>query len=402
MLAANRSLSRHWRLATLGSWLCLSVYCILLSVGVFTAGIWAIFGLGLAMIFALLAWIEAGIFPWPDNTIIKLVVVFFAGSAILNMAVLNNAESWDVWRLLLTIFLPLAFLSSRKIYTQVFAPDFYRIIAVVAAAGAVLIALELASGGYLLHYLKGENAILDKYNRSLSYAVLMGFPIMAALWNSPYRKWTTSFFFALMLPNLFTRSSSSQLALIVGTSTIFLAYYWPRLTKHLFSAMTFLIIGLPFMARWAFANAYVWVEVLPGSWRHRVEIWDYVSYRIMNHFWLGWGLGSSRTLSIDSPHRIYYKYANTAAAHPHNMMGQLWVELGVFGLVMGILFLQIALRRAAALPAGIRNFAMAGWAAGFALSVCAYNLWTDSFFAALALTMFAFAGLQQHVQKRSK
>lgn len=402
MLTANVSQVSPWRRSALGARFSLGMYCLLLSVGFFSGGIWGSLGIALAVVLTLLHVVETHKFPLPDKRLMLLVAVFFACTAALNLQSLVPETSWKVWIKLATVMLPLLLLSSRDLFTQVFTPRLYNVVAIVAAVSAVVITSEFVTGGYLLHAIKGEDTILDKYNRPLCYSLLVGFALMAALWHSPQRRWALPFFgAAMLLPNIYTPSGSAQLALMVGVVTLALARYWPRVTHWLLSLGIFLTVSIPFLMRFALQDAYAWVAKLPDSWHHRVEIWDYISYRIMDKPLFGWGLGSSSSLSIESPNQALYKISEKAAMHPHNVMGQLWVELGLVGLILGIIFLQYTLWRAASLPAQIRHFAMASWASAFMIALFAFNFWTDSFFAAFALSAFVYAGLVQRFQAKA-
>ena len=126
-----------------------------------------------------------------------------------------------------------------------------------------------------------------------------------------------------------------------------------------------------------------------------------MSYRIQEHLWLGWGLGTSYTLPFQEPHGALYIFTTLPAAHPHNVMCELWVELGLPGLVLGIAFAFLTLRKAGRLDPRLVPFALGAWTACFCLSLIAYDFWTDSLWGAFAMTAFAFALLQKQLTLRS-
>lgn len=393
---------QHTRLLTITGWMCLVVYSLLLSVGVWGAGIWGILGIALSIVLFGMTWWGMRRVPRPDYFQFGMAVVFLVGAAILNLFSIDSAISWHKWKNLLTILIPLSLLSAPAIRVQLFRKEFFTLLPCIAGVAALLLGLELYSGAAFMTYIKGDHGSLksamNDYNRPFSYMVLMVFPLAAAIWHSPYRRWLALFAATLLIPTALSESSSAQLSLMLGVGAAIAATVLPRLTRYGLSVASLLVIGVPFAMRWVMERYYDSLHNLQASWRHRVEILDYVSYRILEHPWMGWGLGSSRFLSSDSPHAMHYAYALKPAGHPHNMMAQIWVELGIFGLVVAIVFQQITLRRAAVMPGSLAPFAIGAWAVAFGLSLTAYDLWTDSLFAAFALTGLAFAGLRQRLQ----
>jgi hypothetical protein len=65
------------------------------------------------------------------------------------------------------------------------------------------------------------------------------------------------------------------------------------------------------------------------------------------------------------------------------------------GLALGILFALLVLQWIGRLKSEIVPFALGAWITAFCLSMIAYDFWTDSLWAASALTGFAFALLQR-------
>jgi exopolysaccharide production protein ExoQ len=192
-----------------------------------------------------------------------------------------------------------------------------------------------------------------------------------------------------------TESRASKLAFVASLMTIFAATIAPRLVYHGLQGLIILLPAWPFAASWSFVHFQNRLFYLPESWRARVEIWDYISYRIFEHPWLGWGLGTSKLLDYKNPHGNLYRLVTDHAPHPHNVVLQLWVELGLPGLALGIAFAFLTLRQANRVSAPLVPFALGAWVAALCLSLVAYSFWTDSLFAAFALTGFAFALLER-------
>lgn len=83
------------------------------------------------------------------------------------------------------------------------------------------------------------------------------------------------------------------------------------------------------------------VELMPNSMMHRLSIWNFATAHILQRPMLGWGFNASRALpggeqEIPVPVRsakneIVALSAQAMPLHPHNLMLQVWLEMGVVG-----------------------------------------------------------------------
>jgi O-antigen ligase len=374
------------------------------TVGTFAGGVWASTGIGGAIIMSLIVWFGDRRLPLPQTDLAVLVL-----AALLSMAALNCISSapqlsWALWVRLVSIFLPLLFLSSPAIQAKLRRSQFAVIIVMTAAAAALALSLELFLHGPLLKMVKGAPASLTEYNRGISYLVLLAFPIMAGVrckeQSSRRRRLVSALFvLALLIPASLTESRAAKLALVLGLAAMIGAQLWPIVTTYVLGVLPLLLLGWPFAAQKVFLSHYDWLAHFPDSWRDRMEIWDYMSYRILEHPWLGWGLGTSHLLDFQQPHGSQYVFRMTRAMHPHNVVTQLWVELGLPGLALGLAFAFVMLSKAYHLHAKIRPFALGSYAAALTLSLVAYDFWTDSLFAAFALTGLAFSVINRRLAR---
>jgi len=76
---------------------------------------------------------------------------------------------------------------------------------------------------------------------------------------------------------------------------------------------------------------------LPNSAVHRIKIWEFVAKKISERPLLGWGMNSSKHFS-DGKNMVYTvsgEYLGEALPlHPHNTILQIWVELGLPGILI--------------------------------------------------------------------
>lgn len=378
----------------------LPVFCLLLFVvasfiGAFTGGIWASLGIGGALVMAGAVWGVERKFPQPAKDSLFFVLVALGAMALLNLCSSQPAISWHKWGLLVTIFLPLLLLTSPRVRAHAFPLEQMDILFFAAASGALALGVELSLGGPLLLAVKKGHAYLTEYNRGLSYLVVLAFAIMAGLRMQGRLILTAALVCLLLFPAGLTESRAAKLALLMGLGVTFVAHFLPVITRRVLMGLPVVLIAWPFAVQKFFMTHYQALQHLPDSWRARMEIWDYMSYRLMERPWGGWGLGTSHILPFENPHGAQYVFTTVAAPHPHNVVTQLWVELGLPGLVLGIVFAILMLRKAGQLDVRLMPYALGAWMAALCLSLVAYDFWTDSLFAAFALTGFLFAILNQ-------
>lgn len=376
----------------------LLTYLIAMTVGVFAGAFWFTLVGSFTLFFAFSTWYIDRELPLPEKSLAILALGFFVVSGCLNFRSFFPDVSWQEWIKLVTIFLPFCFLLSPRVASRLLHPKHFLLLPFVATLSGLGLAVLLHIKAQGLTPREIE-LTLPHYNRGFSYLMLMSFPIMASLWFSKRRWLIVPFFLLLLIPASFTESRSSKLALLLAMFVIFVAHWLPVLTRRLLACTPFIALAWPFAAQQFFLTHFDWLNYIPKSFRARVEIWDYMSYRVMEQPWLGWGLGTSSSLPFQEPHGAMYIYTLTAAAHPHNVMIELWVELGVPGLILGICFALLTLYKASRLDARIAPFALGAWVAGFCLCLVAYNFWTDSLFACFALTSLAFLLLQQKLRQ---
>ncbi len=382
----------------------LALYVVAATAGAFLGGLWAALGIGGALLLFVGFWAVDKKMPLPQTDFAFLAFGTLWVAAILNFQSSQPDISWSEWVRLLSVLIPLLLFSNPSIEARAFHKAFVPVVLIAAMAGALALGLELSLGAPLLKEVEGlPNVALTQYNRGLSYLILLAFPLMAGLRGgfpplSPQKRAVViaAFILALLIPAGLTESRAAKLALVLALAATVIAYFWPVLTRRLLAIVPFLCLGWPLAAQKVFLLHQDWVTRLPNSWRARMEIWDYMSYRIMERPLLGWGLGTAHTLPFQEPHGSQYVFVDMAVAHPHNVVMQLWVELGLPGLALGLIFALLTLRKAGQLDAKLAPFAIGAWVAALCLSLVAYNFWTDSLWAAFAMTGFAFAMLEKN------
>ena len=169
-------------------------------------------------------------------------------------------------------------------------------------------------------------------------------------------------------------SDAPTLAVALALAVAGLVLVWPRSApKALGVGAALLIVAMPLAV--LAIRAFGLGQHLPVSWAQRVGYWTYALERVAEHPWRGWGLDASRAFS---PH---------IQLHPHNGPLQLWLELGLLGVVTAALVWVFAFRR---LARDQRSLVAAGTAASAAVYVffgaVSFGVWQEWWMALGALT----------------
>jgi len=368
------------------------------TLGAFTGGAWAILGITLALISFLVVW---GL----DKRIPHLPKVFasftFLVLAVFALELPLSADldlSAKMWLRLASVYLPLLLLTSPQVQTRLYSNKFVPLIALSMSLGALLLGLELESGGAFLHMFKKAGSSVTEYNRGIAHLVILAFPIFAGLWNAGGKKSAFVLAALLLFPASLSESHTAKLALILGIFCTCAAFYRPLWVRKAIAATCALILGWPFYAQYFFSNYYSAVEKLHASWQHRVEIWDFLSYRIDERPLFGWGLETTHKLDFKEPHGDLYHIALQNAPHAHNFVVQLWVETGLPGLALGFCFMLLTLRKIGKLHTSLQPFALGGFVAALTVAMFGFDFWTDALWAAFTLCAFTFGMFQKNIE----
>lgn len=376
------------------------LFALLVTVGAVSGGAWGGMGIVGALALALAVGFEQRRIPWPERPVLFFLAAFLFCAALSCADALDPATTHYSILKMLTILLPLAFLFNPLVQ-EAAVQGLPRLLFLfrLLLIGLALLATASAFGIVFLGY--NDTDFVTKLNRGFSYLLMLGWPLWAAYLSldgqgKPVRRWKVIGFLVVFLIALFiNHSRAAQTGIVLSLVFFVVARFFPRLVCGALVLLTVLASFWPFGAQWLYANKLPFVLSLPKSWLARIEIWDYMSYRIMEKPFFGIGLGNASKVSVQTPHSSLYLFATAPAAHPHNAVTQLFGEMGLPGLILGLLFALWVLRGAWRLPSFLRPAALAAYGLTFWLTMTAYNFWTDSLWSAMALTAFAFLVLQR-------
>ncbi|HVJ53548.1 MAG TPA: O-antigen ligase family protein [Aliidongia sp.] len=185
---------------------------------------------------------------------------------------------------------------------------------------------------------------------------------------------------------------SSKLALIVALIVAGLVLALPSLRWVLVAALALAALAIPFLVPIELTPGQTcWLAAHKSSGLHRVIIWNFVSGKIHERPWLGYGLDSARRMPGGTEHVTIHRCGepdgpvvvdgDVLPLHPHNAVLQIWLELGAVGAILAFGALLASLSRSfldPALAAPIPRAMIAALVAGaFGPGSLSFGIWQE-------------------------
>ena len=206
----------------------------------------------------------------------------------------------------------------------------------------VLIGVEVATAGLIQGLLRGDGlngrGNLYHLNRTASQLAILIWPLWLIL-DRRFGAVAAAAGVGLAALALFGLDPDTPL-LTVFAGVIFLAgaYVAPRIAQGVMIAGVLVVavaiplypVIIPFLD-----GALLSWNVRDLTLRHRFAIWDFAATRTMEQPIFGWGLGASRVVpGADGFFEQLSNRAETLPLHPHNALLQMWLELGLPGILL--------------------------------------------------------------------
>ena len=323
----------------------------------------------------LLGWASASL-VWtirPDGAAslwLRQALVALGGGLLLTGIWTSPAPLAERWRHALAIAAPL--LLALLLFELWFDGALTRLV----RPGQVFHESMLSRGSVLLAIFAWPAAAAIAERRGGVVAAIFLVLVLGALYSSPIAAATLAFLLGAAL----------FVVVLLGAAAVLRVLAWLLPLGVLAFALLFVLVD---------AGAYLW-EAYPDlhySLRHRLLVWQFVGERIAEHPMLGWGFDASRDLPGAASPQYGPQFGGVLPLHPHNAALQLWLELGLPGLLLGMAVLGLALRAAPLLSAPrLPQAAAVGAAASFvALAQASFGIWQSWWLASawLAAAMIA-------------
>jgi exopolysaccharide production protein ExoQ len=385
-------------------WLPIAVFAALPTVGVIAGPSYApmVFGLAIARLLAGL-W-QARRFPAIDRDL-AWIALAFVGLCWLGVAwSIVPGRSWHgALQMTGIVAAALILLGGRPLADDV-AGRLFPVLLVACLLGAAIVCIDTKQSYPLQAFITGRPPLWSatKYNRGVDYLVLIVWPVLAYVWLRFRWKAALPLAAGIAAALVLGSSAAGRVAGVTGVVVLVLALCVPRLVAAgLATGTALLAAGLPFMLRVLAERHTALVPYVKPSGIHRLEIWDYMTARVVEHPVRGWGLLSASAVPIHPEELSHYLYANSQGIYPHNQWLELWVETGALGAAFGLAFALLVLMRVRRLPETLRPFAYAAFTSAMTVSCLNFEVTTDSWWAALAASGLLFATLGRFVTARA-
>jgi hypothetical protein len=277
------------------------------------------------------------------------------------------------------------------------------VFAVGIAGTAALIAVDLANGLWL-RTLTGGRDLSYAYNRGLVTLALLVWPT-AALAVAARKLWMVPVMTVAVAAGVFSGDSASAgLALVAGALVFPIAATLPRLTGWLGLGISLGLLAVqPWFGAWL-RNALTSGVVERFRDAHageRIEIW--LSFGEAARAALPWGNGFGASLNLQNspvaglvpPERVVL----LGASHPHNAFLQVWVELGLPGVLLTAAALVLLFRAIAGMRPALQPFALSCTAAALLVALVSHGAWQPWWWAALGACAAGFAAIEAELRR---
>lgn len=238
---------------------------------------------------------------------------------------------------------------------------------------------------YTLHFKEFDH---PKPTLTLNWIVLILtcfiWPVMALTWQQGRKPLTVILLAAAGLMVVISESQSALLGFITGLFIAGIAFLLKdkrSILRRLASFGLLLVLILsPVLISKTGPIGVISQQETTSTWLKnssaigRLDIWRFVTSHIEHKPLHGWGLDSTRSLTI--PQDGFFKEQRWhRAMHPHNAILQIWVDLGVIGILLTFSFLLYLIREIERLRPTAYIAAWGLFTAVFTISTVGYSLW---------------------------
>ncbi len=236
-----------------------------------------------------------------------------------------------------------------------------------------------------------ENEAAHAANRPIVLLVVFLWPATLALSQILQQKAVWLLLLLTLGATFTTESQSAQLAMVAASVVFALALLLPRAGLWMVGiGGVIAILALPFVFasfNMMLNDESVWASkmtVLP-----RLELWRFVSEKIVAQPLLGYGLEAGRFMPLDDMTQQYF--GGTHMHHPHNAILQIWFEMGLLGAVAIALGWALLVRQIGGLAPQSQAYPLAAATCVLIVGTVSHGLWQTWWLSALTVVPFFFA-----------
>jgi O-antigen ligase len=188
-----------------------------------------------------------------------------------------------------------------------------------------------------------------------------------------------------------SESGTTQVAFLGALAAVALARWRPGLAvRALPVGLIAAVLAMPWLAEGLAATGLKSASWVPFSLQHRIFIWQHVAEWVFQKPAFGWGFAASEHLPGFDTAAFKGKQA-AIPLHPHNAALQLWLELGLVGVVAGCGLLSLLFRRLMHDARPTRDLLLGAAITTVLIALPGYGLWQTHWVGAIVWTWFAAA-----------
>jgi len=303
---------------------------------------------------------------------------------------ISTTDALELWKSLALIFAAILILlnAARGLSAQA-RIDVATWAAFGLCLGLALLAIEIAFDLPITQQLqsKGPAPRLSTLNAGISIALAVVWPVAAGLWRQGQPIVAIGLTVAVALVIGFSDATSAKIAYVAATGAFAIVWVTRRRSIEVMCLIVALaILAAPAAMRTVVPAPQTFDQQVRGAARsalHRLYIWDFVTERVIEKPFVGWGLDGSR--SIPGSQRRVLGDAPVISLHPHNAALQIWLELGAAGAALAALLVMIIGAGLAHLPRLGRATSAATLFGTLAIASLSFGIWQNWWMAALGL-----------------
>lgn len=210
---------------------------------------------------------------------------------------------------------------------------------VILTFQAIILGIEIYYNFPISKYLRGlgDAAIAPHVVNKHGSVIVMLFPFAAYFSLVMKRYLIFSIMSAAVLFVVFhTWSQAAQLAYIVMFLSGLLVFFAKNhALKATYAILATLLVSLPFLSSYLMAMFAGKAEnsggiVAEASTAMRLEVYEFISKKIMEAPFLGHGIDATRFMTFSSDKKYF---PSDTIMHPHNIILQIWLEFGLAGVL---------------------------------------------------------------------
>jgi O-antigen ligase len=192
-------------------------------------------------------------------------------------------------------------------------------------------------------------------------------------------------------------NQAAQLAALVSVVTYVGYLYVPSfMLKMCFATALVSLLSMP----WISSIAYKLIADKVGdqgilrqaSASQRLEVWEFISQKIGENPWTGFGIDSTRYITFNG-RMVYYK--DDMIIHPHNISLQIWIEFGVIGIILATVILAYLFQSIRYQSYRDQMLPVIIFSSSFTILFVSWSIWS-SWFVGLLLLIFSFYQMVKH------